>query len=215
MRTLILSSAVGLMFSTLSGAPSSAAVLLSENFDELTPMLSATSVGAFHTINGTNVDIVGPGLFGSLCASPESGNGVDMNGTGGNPQGQLQSNASFTLIPGTRYLLSFDLIGSQRGVTASTTVSFGPYDQTFTLASGDNSSGIVSNAVITVASTTVAFLTFASNTPGEEGNLLDNVSISTSATAVPEPSDLTLLGSACAGLGFVRRWRRGRVAQPA
>jgi hypothetical protein len=34
-----------------------ATVLVSENFDELTTMLSVTSVGAFSTIDGTNVDI--------------------------------------------------------------------------------------------------------------------------------------------------------------
>ncbi len=51
-----------------------ASPILSENFDELTAALSVTSVGAFHTLNGTNVDIVGGSLFGSLCAGPESGN---------------------------------------------------------------------------------------------------------------------------------------------
>ncbi len=118
-------------------------VVLSENFDGLTPGLSATSVGDFHTINGTNVDILGPGLFGNLCVSPESGNCIDMDGSGGNPQGQLQSNTQFG--PGT-YLLSFDLIGSSRGNTASVTASLGNYSQVFTLASNDYSSGIVINS---------------------------------------------------------------------
>ena len=117
MRKLILSIAAGLILSALASTPGQAAVLLSENFDELTPVLATTSAGAFHTINGTNVDIVGDGLFGSLCASPASGNCVDMDGSGGNSQGQLQSNTALTLTPGTTYFLSFDLIGSQRGNT--------------------------------------------------------------------------------------------------
>ena len=108
---------VGIAFVFGLSASLHAAVILSENFDELTANLGVTSVGAFSTINGTNVDIVGPGDgFGSLCAAPASGNCVDLDGTGGNPQGQLQSNMTFA--PGS-YLLSFDLIGSQRGTTAS------------------------------------------------------------------------------------------------
>src|ERR1700685_3891227 len=78
-------------------------VLLSENFDGLTQHLDVTSAGAFTTIGGTNVDIVrNPGPF-PLCNGPESGNCVDMNGSGGNPQGQLQSTMVFG--PGN-YLLS-------------------------------------------------------------------------------------------------------------
>src|SRR5580700_8814897 len=110
------------------------ATMLTENFDELTPAPSATSAGAFSTIGGTNVDIVGSingSFFPTLCVLPESGNCIDLDGSGGNPQGILQSVSTFTLNPGTDYFLSFDLIGSQRGNSTSTTVSFGPYSQTF------------------------------------------------------------------------------------
>ena len=73
----------------------------------------------------TNVDIVGnPGAF-PLCNGPESGNCTDMNGSGGNLQGQLQSTMVFG--PGS-YLLSFDLIGDQRGSRASVTVTLGNYN---------------------------------------------------------------------------------------
>jgi hypothetical protein len=178
---------------------------LSENFDELTPQLSATSVGAFMTINGTNVDIVGDGLFGSLCVAPESGNCVDMDGTGGNPIGQLQSSSEFAA--GT-YLLSFDLIGSQRGVTASTTVTFGNYDKEFTLASSDTTSGIVLNQLVTLSSP--GFLLFASDDPAgdEEGTLLDNVVVSPAVSSVPEPSTLLLLATLLLAIGLIARCRR-------
>ena len=196
-RSLLLLALLGLVSSAAH-----ASVILSENFNELTPQLSATSVGAFHTIGGTNVDIVGGTLFGSLCVSPESGNCVDLGGSSGIPQGVLQSVSSFTLHPGTSYFLSFDLIGSQRGPTTSTTVTFGPYSQTFVLTSSDVSSGIVVNALVTVSSTTTTFLTFTNNTPGDEGSLLDNVTINTT----PEPGTLVLFGSAVLGLaGMLRR----------
>jgi hypothetical protein len=121
----------------------SRADILSENFNELSPtMLNATSpVGVFNVTAGS-VDLLGGAVFGGLCAAPESGNCVDMDGSTG-AAGQLTS-APLTLTPGS-YTLSFDLIGSQRGVTDSTTVTLGSlYDQTFVLASSDVTDGIVS-----------------------------------------------------------------------
>jgi hypothetical protein len=152
-------------------------VVLQENFDELTPSLSVTSAGVFTAINGTNVDLVGGALDGFLCASPESGNCLDLDGSGGNSQGDIET-SPITLNSGTEYTLSFDLIGSQRGVTTSTTVNFGPYSQTFSLPSSDDTDGIVS-VPITVPSTTLTYLEFTSNTPGDIGALLDNVLITT------------------------------------
>lgn len=70
MRALTLPTAAALTLGAFATWPSHAAVLLSENFDELTPQLGATAVGALHTIDGTNVDIVGGALFGSLWRRP-------------------------------------------------------------------------------------------------------------------------------------------------
>ncbi len=199
-----------LCISALCVVPASvqAVTILSENFDELTTSLGVTSVGAFSAIDGTNVDIVGPTLLSGLCAAPESGNCVDLNGTGGNPQGVLRSNTPITLSPGIDYRLSFDLIGSQRDLTTSTTVNFGPYNQTFVLASGDVSSGIVSNALVTVGATTVANLTFTSNTGGQIGALLDDVLIT---SVIPEPSTALLVALGLGSMSVVRR-RRVRSA---
>jgi hypothetical protein len=176
-----------------------AGVILSENFDGLTEQLAVTSAGAFTTINGTNVDIVGTSF--PLCNGQESGKCIDMNGTTGNPQGQLQSSMVFT---SGSYLLSFDLIGDQRGSTASVTITLGNYLHTFILASGDLSGGIVINAPVTV--TTPSQLLFASNTAGNVGLLLDNVVVSTPDAGVPEPSSLILMCPALlAGAMALRR----------
>jgi hypothetical protein len=185
--------------------------ILSENFETVTIGLGLTSAGQFTAINGTNIDVVGPGggpagAFAALCAAPESGNCLDMDGSGGLSQGQIQT-GPITLNAGTTYLLSFDLIGSGRGVTTSTTVNFGPFSQTFVLPSGDVTDGIVVNQPVTVGSTTVTNLAFTSNTAGNIGALLDNVLITDSAVT-PEPSTLTtILGPALLMAGVLLRRR--------
>ena len=184
-----------------------AAPLLFENFDELTPSLSATSAGVFHTINGTNIDIIGGALFGSLCAAPTSGNCIDLGGSGGNPVGQLALTTSLSLAAGT-YDLSFDLIGSGRGQTTSTTVTFGSYSHTFVLASGDTAGGIVVNQLVTVAGgpTQLMFV----NNGGGDGNvgaILDNVVVSSpDMTPTPEPGTLGLMATGVlAAAGAIRK----------
>ncbi len=160
-------------------------VLLNENFDELTPHFDEVRIGAFHAINGTNVDIYPPPGYGEPCQGPESGNCIDLNGstTGGpstNPVGQLQSWMLFQ--PGD-YLLSFDLIGSQRTVTASATVTMGDYSHTFTLAPQDLTSGTVVNLPVTV--TTASYLTFSGDpTTGVIGLFLDNVVVRTAGKPI-------------------------------
>jgi hypothetical protein len=141
-------------------------------------------------------------VLGSLGVAPTSGNCPDMDGSTG-AAGQISS-AMMTLAPGT-YTLSFDLIGSQRGLTTSTTVMLGSlFNQTFILGSFDVSSGIVNNAIFVGAPTTAA-LVFASNTPGNIGALLDNVSFTAASVATPEPATLSLLGIGLAGLIARRR----------
>jgi hypothetical protein len=160
-------------------------VLLHEGFDELTPQFSQVSLGAFHTVNGTNVDVYTPPGYGDPCNGPESGHCIDMNGTAtngpnGNPVGQLQS---VMLFPAGEYLLSFDLVGSQRTVTASTTVTMGNYTHTFTLAPQDLTSGTVMNLAVTV--TTASYLTFYGDpNNGTIGNFLDNVVVRTAGSPI-------------------------------
>ena len=71
---------------------------LSENFDAVKPELTLADAGAFHTLNGTNVDVLGSGLQANLCAAPETGNCLDMGGTGGNPQAVLQTVNAICLL---------------------------------------------------------------------------------------------------------------------
>jgi hypothetical protein len=213
MRATSLKSALLLCAITLACPTTAlhAATIFSENFDELTAQLAVTSIGPFSAINGTNVDIVGPGDgFGALCAGPESGNCVDLSGSGGNSQGQLALTTPLVLAPGV-YDLSFELIGSQRGDTTSTTVTFGSYSQTFVLTSGDDADGIVVNQAVTIAGGPTQLM-FVDNSPNDNiGALLDNISISTAGTSappgtVPEPETLGLMATGLLGAaGMLRR----------
>ena len=97
------------------------------------------------------------------------------------------------LAPGV-YNLSFNLIGSQRGNTTATTVTLGSlFNETFVLSSGDITDGIV-NTMITNRTATTVSLVFTSDTPGNVGALLDNVSLTPATVVTPEPTTFMLVG---------------------
>ncbi len=180
--------------------PMHADTIFSENFNEVATGETLTQAGAFSTLNGTNIDVFNVGY----CEGPESGNCVDLGGTDGRSLGQLAT--TIDLGPGT-YELSFDLIGSQRGQVTSTTVNFGSYSQTFILGSSDDLTGVVNQLVTVTGGPTQ--LEFIENGVGGNNNIgavLDNVSISTTASPVPEPGTLALLATGLFGAaGAMRR----------
>ncbi len=160
-----------------------------------------TTVGNFNVVAPTNVDLLGGSTFGYLC-TPTSSQCVDLNGSGANSQGIIQSNVLFG--PG-KYLLSFDLTGSGRGNVTSTLVTFGNYSQTFTLASGDTTTGDIDNLLVIV--TSPSYLTF--NDLNGNGSNIGSILDTAEVASTPEPSSLILLGSGIlSSLGFVARRRK-------
>ena len=165
-----------------------ATIIVTEDFSTVLPGTYnlGQAVGTAFTVTAGSVDVVGGAFFGGLCVGGETAPCVDLSG---NNAGTIAT-SSLALGPGN-YLLSFVLNGSQRGVDASTTVSLGAlFSQTYITPSATANNVI--NQAITVASGTTAVLSFASNTAGNIGSLLDNVSLTTTASAVPEPSSLLL-----------------------
>jgi hypothetical protein len=183
-------------------------IVFSENFDEpaINVNLDVLTAGGFSAIGGSNVDVVGVADgWGFLCAAPESGNCVDMGGTDGDSVGEIDLTTPLNLTAGV-YELSFDLIGSGRGVDSSTLVTFGDYSHTFNLSSGDTTTGIVVDQLVTVVGgpTQLTFTDMGGN--NNVGALLDNVVIASPTDVAPEPSSLMLFGTGILGVaGLVRR----------
>jgi hypothetical protein len=178
MRTFLTPLAGLIAFSAVSQG----SVLLQDNFDSYTPASysNLSTLGTNWTVNGS-VDVVGPGFFPTLVVGNETVNAIDLDGTA---QGGLTS-LLIALAPGN-YALIFDLNGSQRGLTSSTTVTLGSFvNATIVQPPSDLSHQVFS---FTVGSGTSANLVFTSNTPGNIGALLDNVLLQT----VPEPSSVAL-----------------------
>jgi hypothetical protein len=208
---LALAASVALCLSTAAHA-----ALLSDNFDSGTPTLNwAGDVVFGSTSDPSNlpapgsVDLIGSGAAGSSYdVLPGNGYYVDLDGTTGNGNlpiaGQLTSLASFGA--GT-YTLMFDLAGNQRvSFNQTTVVSLGSFSTSITpLAYTDPF-----KTYAFTFSTTGGYLQFTELGPSnQQGNLLDNVSLS--AGGVPEPSTWAMLMLGLAGAGAMLR-RRKQVA---
>ena len=187
----------------LGAGAANAAVVLSDNFNAENGGSGTLNYTGFANwnVSGGAVDLIGNGTYDFL---PGNGLYVDMNGSTGQV-GALTSNASFG--PGT-YNLTFDFAGSQRGYDGKISVNFG--DATvapITLSSG---TGFTSESFLLTTTQANSYLTFQSYDTGNGnmGGLLDNVVLTASNDAVPEPASLALLGAGLLGLGLMQRRKR-------
>jgi hypothetical protein len=197
-----------------AAAPAAAqTVLLNESFDTEHGGTGAAEYSGFVNFIGSNVDLLAPGYFGTLCEAAGGDSAcVDMEG-GGN--GSLTTKTAYALAPGV-VTMRFDLAGDQRNrsgnvVTASLVSIFGQtlFTESFALTSDTAFTHFTRS--ITLAAGTSARLSFLSSGPADSmGMLLDNVMLSAGGVPppVPEPGSALLLAAGLAGMGWVARRRR-------
>ncbi len=188
----------------MASSPSQGAVVLNENFESVAAgtYFTGANVGAFFVQSGS-VDVLDPSFFGSLCTDAGgSAKCIDQDGSG---SGATFSSTAF--FSAGVYDLFFDIAGSQRGDTNTTTLFFGDQIISYVLPSGAD---FVSQAVLGVNVLSSSRIVFDNTTSADNiGNLLDNVRLELrDPISVPEPSTLALLLPALVGLGIAMRRRR-------
>lgn len=179
--------------------PATASTLLWENWKQEPLALGKTSLMQWNVMNGTNVDILAFGCFDlSTC--------VDLNGTGGNPAGDIQSKSTFLLAGGYLQHFSFDVLNTSN---SSFRITIGTaYSEVFTPLS----SGII-NRTFSLPTNTFATIRITNLGTGTTGGIfLDNIFLWTSDSPIippdplaPEPGSWALMGLGVMALGVLRR----------
>ncbi|MEO8098219.1 MAG: hypothetical protein ABI811_11005 [Acidobacteriota bacterium] len=139
-----------LCLTLLAAVPGSAAtILFQDDFSTDTDGTPVAGLTNWNILNGTNVDV---GDFGALC-SPGASKCIDTQGSGGNPNADIQTKNSFALSPGFTYTFSFTM---NSGANSSFLVTIGTaFSQLFPAGTADGAKSFqftagVQNAAIRI-----------------------------------------------------------------
>ncbi len=187
-----------LLSACLAGSSAANATdLFQDDFEADSIGYSLTNLSKWTMTDGS-VDVIGVGTPYDFF--PGNGKYIDLDGSTGNAA-VMQTLASFNLLAGSTYTLSFDLGGSARwDGDNSVTVSLGAFSETFTLAS--NAPLTSYSRQFSVASNMTSSLMFDHAGSDNMGLILDNVALS---APVPEPETWAMLLAGLALLGVNAR----------
>ena len=179
------------------------AVIYSDDFDALlTATVLNADVAGWEELNGT-VDYLKSG-FGGVSCRGGSGGCIDLDGSTGSAA-DFTSSATFNLLTGNTYTLTYWFSGSQRSGLDSMTVSFGGQTNTHANITAGAPFSQFSLVVVPLVNTT-SNLVFSHAGGDNVGLVLDDVSLDASpAGVVPEPSSVLLLSG---GLGILWAFRK-------
>ena len=200
-----------------------AGVIFSENFDSTTPgggHGAGNIAGSGFRVTGGNVDVMGD-LNGSFftCATGPNSNCLDMVGT---TPGTIETIATFNLLAGYTYTLTFDSAATGAftggGLTFGNHLDLGPYGLNFWDTQIGSGNYPVTPHTMTVTPVTdqlgvrLTFQAQGNPGPGYWGSMLDNVVLTETApqTGAPEPGTV-LVGAAGLVLAVVHARRARRV----
>ena len=200
---IALAAAIALATGTMLTSGAQAAVVFSDDFNSYAYQLNWVPPANWSAPGPGTVDLIGQTTTTTgFNFYPGNGGYVDLNGSNGLP-GSLQTLMSFA--PGT-YTLSFDLGGNARGdVDKTTTITLGNFSQNITL--GSSSPLQLYTYTFTTTGGMLDFADLAGGN-GNIGNILDNVTVMTSA--VPEPSTWAMMILGFFGVGFMAYRRNNR-----
>jgi hypothetical protein len=178
------------------------ATIFSDNFDASLPISTLNAdVPGWDELNGT-VDYLKSNAIQGIDCRGNAGGCIDLDGSTSNAA-DFTSTATFNLLAGNTYTLTYWFSGSQRSGLNTLTVAFGGETNVH--------SDVPANAPYTLGTLIVTPLVNSSsqivfsNAGGDNvGLVLDDVALDES-TVVPEPSALLLLGAGLAGLAVLRR----------